>query len=149
MSAVYQNHGIQFQYPENWQVIEEDKEWPREVYVESPCGGFWSLHVYSPPDDPHQLVGDVLEVMRAEYKSVEAESAHEKIGGSDANGYDLFFFYLDLVVRCRVRGFTLNDKTLVLLTQAEDRDFERLLPVFDAMTTSLVRHLGEPNSAAP
>lgn len=140
MVAVYEKHGIQFMYPENWSLSEEDTSWPREVSVESPGGGFWALHLYSPPEDAQRLTDDVLDAMRAEYDPVESEEVEEQVAGVTAVGHDLTFFYLDLLITCRVRGFTLGDKTFVLITQAEDRDYQQLAPVFQAMTVNLVEN---------
>jgi hypothetical protein len=94
MPAVYANHGIQFQYPENWTLSEEAEDQPREIFVESPCGAFWSLHVYQEPADPHQLALDVVDAMRKEYANVEVDPITTTIGNDEVDAYELFFFYL-------------------------------------------------------
>lgn len=142
MVAHYEKYGVHFLYPENWTVSEEDSRWPREVTVESPSGGFWALHIYSPPQDPLALADDVVGALKTEYDPVEAQEAAEQLGNITAEGYDLSFFYLDLLITCHTRSFTHGDKTFVLITQAEDRDYEQLEPVFRAITVSLVQHLG-------
>jgi hypothetical protein len=140
MTAVYDKHGVQFQYPENWTLWEEDRE-PYEISVESPSGSFWALHVYLAPDDPHRLAVDVLRAMRLEYDNVEADAVQEDLCGLPAEGFDMSFFYLDLVIFCRARSFACGNKTFVLITQGEDRDHEKLAPVFDAITESLIENL--------
>jgi hypothetical protein len=138
MPAVYDSSGVRFQYPENWTLLEEAKQSPREITLESPSGAFWALHVYFPPTDPHELAGDALRVMRQEYENVEVEPVHEDIGPVHAYGFDMSFFYLDLLVNCRARAFDFGDATFLLITQAEDRDYDQLEPVFRAITASLL-----------
>src|SRR5690606_38295341 len=58
MSAVYENFGVSFMYPENWQLADESGDaeaGPKTVSVNSPGGGFWALHVYEPAVDPQDL----------------------------------------------------------------------------------------------
>ncbi len=141
MVAMYDKHGLQFMYPENWSLATEDDGWPRSISVESPSGAFWSLHVYFPPADPRRLTEDVVKVLRTEYDPLEAQEASEQVGNVTAEGYDVTFFFLDLLITCHTRGFTLGDKTMVIMTQAEDRDFEQLEPVFRAITVSLIQNL--------
>ncbi|GIW90816.1 MAG: hypothetical protein KatS3mg109_1278 [Pirellulaceae bacterium] len=142
MPAVYERHGVRFQYPENWNLIEESTRWPREITLESPSGALWALHVYFPPDSPSRLLQDALKAMQKEYEGIEYSSVTEQLHETaTADGYDLYFFYLDFVVECRLRSFTYRDKTFLLITQAEEREYQQLEPVFRAMTTSLVRHL--------
>ena len=139
MTAVYNNSGVHFQYPENWTILEESQEWPHEITLESPSGAFWALHVYFPPTDPSELASDALDAMRMEYENVEVEPVREMIGTVPTEGFDMSFFYLDLLINCRTRSFTLGDKTFLLITQAEDRDYDELEPVFRAITISLLR----------
>ncbi len=144
MPALYDRHGVRFQYPENWSLCEESTRWPREITLESPTGALWALHVYFPPDSPARLLDDALAAMQREYQGVESTSVTEQLHAStSAAGYDLCFFYLDLIVECHLRAFTYRDKTFLILMQAEEREFQQLHPVFQAMTTSLIRHLVE------
>jgi hypothetical protein len=144
MPATYQKYGVSFQYPENWKVVEEGARWPREVTVESPSGAIWALHIYFPPEKPARLLKDALAAMQREYNDVESTFVSETLHPSTvAEGYDLLFFYLDLIVECRLRSFTFHDKTFLLITQAEEREYQQLEPVFRAITTSLVRDLAQ------
>ena len=62
----------------------------------------------------------------------------EEIEGTHSVGYDLLFYCLDFIVSAKVRSFSLDGRTYVLLSQAEDSEFERISPVFSAITTSLL-----------
>ena len=46
---------------------------------------------------------------------------------------------MGFVVRARIHVFDYGKRTYLLLCQAEDSEFEAMTPVFQAMTTSLLR----------
>lgn len=139
MTARYEKLGVQFRYPANWQITDEDAvSWPRTVSLQSPGGGFWSLMVYRSDDtDPSELTEEVLSTMRKEYDGLEASEILEQFEDVNATGYDMHFHCLDFVVNARVLGVRVGQQILLMIWQAEDRDFEQLEPVFRAITTSL------------
>ncbi len=140
MTAVYDNLGIHFLYPENWVATDEvDAAWPRSVSVQGPSGAFWSVTIHLPPADPEELAGEVLGAMREEYEALEAHPASETIGDVPCSGYDLYFDCVDVIVAAQVRAFRLGVRSFVMFCQAEDHEFDRLRLVFRAMTESLLR----------
>ena len=47
MTAVYENKGLRFQYPENWVLTDiEDQDLPYQFALETPGGAQWSVNVY-------------------------------------------------------------------------------------------------------
>ena len=138
MPKKYENFGVRLLYPDNWQVEEHLNESPQGVTIQSPTGGFWTLHAYSASADQEELTSEVLQTMRAEYQSLEVEPINEQIGSHAAAGYDMRFYCLDMLVTSQVRTLTAESATYLLLYQAEDRDFEKLAQVFAAITTSLL-----------
>lgn len=140
MSATYENFGVSFLYPENWQLADEsaDEAGPQTVSVYSPTGAFWSLHVYQAAD-PQELADQVKLTMEGEYEGLESHEAEEEIGEATLIGYDMDFYCLDFVISAQVRSLRVGSRTYVLFCQAETRDFERLLPVFQAMAYSLLK----------
>lgn len=139
MTAHYENLGVSFLYPENWQIVDEEPDdWPRGVSVQSPEGGYWELKIYPSLTDRDQLVNEVLTAMRQEYEGLESDAVSEDIVDVPAVGYNLSFFCLDLLVISRVRSLDVGTRTYLLTCQAENREFEREGPVFDAITRSLL-----------
>lgn len=140
MAAVYDRLGVRFVYPENWKLSEDEAiDWPRSVSVESPLGAFWTVMIHPEETDLDEAVLETLEALKAEYEQVEIEEAEEEFADRPATGYDLQFFYLDLLITARVRGLQVGSQVIVVISQGEDRDFETLKEVFRAMTESLVR----------
>ncbi len=76
--------------------------------------------------------------MQAEYPDSDFEPVTELVGGHPTTGCDLRFFYLDFVNVAVIRGFRTPLATCLVLCQAEDREYESLRPVFQAITTSLL-----------
>ena len=77
--------------------------------------------------------------MQQDYSEVEVVNVEEEIEGTRSVGYDMQFYCLDFVVSSNVRSFSLSDRACVLLFQAEDSEFEKIAPVFQAITTSLIQ----------
>jgi len=143
MSKLYDNIGLRFRYPENWTIGEESaSEFPLSVSLETPNGGFWTAQVFD-SGDPHEMTMEILKTMREVYKQVEADSTLEQIEPHELSGFDLHFYCLDLLVSASIRALTLPGiakRSLVVMYQAEDREFDRLQPVFFAMLTDLLRN---------
>lgn len=145
MSAEFDNLGVRFLYPENWRLeVEEAEQWPRRITLETPEGGFWSLAIYHPPEDPARLAETTLDAMRQEYPELESSAAEDLVAGVAILGYDMSFFCLDLMVESRVRAFQLGDKAYVMMGQAENRTFDFQGPVFAAITQNLLDNLTNP-----
>jgi hypothetical protein len=143
MPGLYEKFGIKFLYPENWQVAEESGEdWPKTVTVQSPEGAFLSIYVYEGGVNLRDLVREAVDAMRLEYEDLEAE---EILQPDDADyGYNLDFYYLDLVVTTHIRGALLPGLAVVWQSQAETREFDQCALVFKAITTSLRGKLPNP-----
>ena len=139
MIAHYEKSGIRFAYPENWSIVDEQlDEWPQVVSVQSPKGGYWDLKVFPAGIDPNRISDEALDAMRQEYADLESEPITEEIFGVTAVGYNLDFFCMDLLVTSRIRSFDVGTRTLLLICQAESREFDRQRLVYDAITKSLL-----------
>lgn len=138
MTATYDRSGLNFMYPENWKLAEDAMDQiPRTIMLQSPTGAFWSVDIYPFSVEADQLLKDTIAAMREEYPELECEDVEESICETDAVGKDLHFYCLDFVVASHVRALRFGHATYLLTYQAEDRDFEKLGPVFRAITTSL------------
>jgi hypothetical protein len=133
---------MSFQYPDNWTLDDSDALLGRRsVTVYSPGGAFWSVTIQTGSADPVKLNDAVVETLKKEYDSLEAEEVEETIAGQEFTGYDLAFYCLDLTNTAMVRSAKIAHTTYTIFCQAEDREFERLRNVFLAITTSFVSGL--------
>ncbi len=145
MPATFDSLGISFQYPENWTLDDSDALLGRKsVTVYSPGGAFWSVAIHSGSTDPDELAKAVVEGMKQTYEGLEAEPAEEIVAGRRLAGYDLAFYCLDLTNTARVRSLHVGHTSYAVYCQGEDREFERIEKVFQAMTISLLASLTDP-----
>lgn len=144
MPATFDNLGIIFQYPDNWQLDEEEvRAGQSAVTVFSPGGAFWSVAVHPASADPARMAQAALDAMRKEYEGMEAEPVNETIAGHDLIGFDLNFFCLDLTNSASIRSLRVDGATYTIFFQSEDREYREIGLVFDAMTLSLLRSIGK------
>ncbi len=139
MFSTYNQSGVSFAYPENWTLDEDsDDEARLSVTVTSPNTAFWTLLVYNETLDLSHVVEQAVDALKAEYPVLETTEAIDEVAGEPLSGLDANFFYLDLTSTCRVRARHVGGSTYLMMSQAEDREFERVDPVFGAITQSLL-----------
>jgi hypothetical protein len=142
MPAVFNHLGITFQYPENWTLDDDDAVLGKKsVTVYSPGGAFWTVAIHPGTADPEKLAAAVVEVIRKEYQGIDVEDVAEHLEGHDLIGFDLAFYCLDLTNTAHVRGVRVGNSTYTIYSQAEDREYESIKMVFQAMTITLLRGL--------
>lgn len=142
MTAVYEQSDVRFMYPENWELDNrEDSSRPWSVSVHSPGGAFWSITVYDEQTDLEWLRKETLQAVHGEFEEsyFESDEVIEEIAGQPSEGYNMHFYYLDFLVAAKLRSFRLRQHSCVILYQAEDREFDQLERVFQAITHSLFR----------
>lgn len=152
MTAQFQRNGVSFLYPENWRIEEHP---PSDgllaaVTLEAPSGAIWTLNVEPRLRDCDELADEILDTMRGEYDELEAEAYRGEIltpaGAIETRGYELHFYYVEMVAKAIIQCFHHNGRTYMVMTQAEARDHDELDPIFSALAVSLVS--GMSNMAA-
>ena len=135
----FSRHGIAFDYPDGWEVEIENTAADRcAVTVYAPEGGFWSVSDQGPDCRDAEVAAAVAAQMRAEYPNLDDEPATTLAAGVTLPGHDINFYCLDLTNTAQIRTLRLPATTYLLFCQAEDREWERVAPVFAAMTASFV-----------
>jgi len=141
MPAVFSRSDLRFEYPENWSIDEtEDESGGEQVMVLSPETAFWHLSKHSSDIELEPLFDEALAALRSEYRDIEVEPARERLEDHDLEGFDVNFICLDLTNTCRLRACRTPSATFLLICQAEDREFDRVVPVFQAMLASMLRN---------
>ncbi len=140
----FDRFGLAFDYPDNWTVETDDSEERyAAVTVYSPGGAFWSVSGHAAGGDPTTLASAVVDQMRDEYRELDCEPGEETIAGQTIAGFDLNFYCLDLTNTAQIRTLANADAIYLFLWQADDREWDRVAPVFAAMTTSFVAALAD------
>lgn len=137
MVKAYSSAGINFKYPDNWNLEREETDSGWAVTVQSPGTAFWMLTLRADRPDVDALAECSLEAMRAEYPDLEVEECVESVAGQPAVGHDMRFFSLDLTNTCRTRSFYSSAGTVMIFWQLTDLEWERNEPVLRAISASL------------
>lgn len=146
MPALFNKMGIRFTYPDNWTVDETSAlEGAASVTVYSPTESFWTVSLHPDDVEPEELVRSGVAALRETYPDLDVEELRESVQGRVVVGADVNFICLDLTNTAQIRVFESANCVVVVYCQADDRDFDALGPVFQAMTFSLLA--GMPPSA--
>ncbi len=139
MPGNFEGFGIALLYPDSW-TLESDND-ARTVSIESPEGAFFTVTRFENSVDAVTALERAESAMQQEYDEVENEALEKIFAGLQLKGSLLRFVYLDLIIASQLLAVAHGGNTFLVQIQAEDRDHERLEPVFDAMLTSLCQNL--------
>ena len=134
MPSTFNDFGVHFLYPDNWQIQARDADDECDsVTLEMPNGGFFSVTKYRDCPAIEQVLEGIANAMKSEYPEVEIEETED----DDADIMEMRFYYLDLLIVARVTAMVLEKQTVVVQVQAESRAFDAGEPVFNAMLKSI------------
>jgi hypothetical protein len=125
MSELFDDHGIRFEYPEDWDVKVTDDGAVMTISLQAPSGLAFAL--VRTDDDcppPAELAEEALAALRAEYENLDAAPARETIGGHRAVGHDIEFISLDMTNACTIRCFRTPRRTVLVYGQWSDLEDE-------------------------
>ena len=145
MPGNFEGFGIAFLYPDSW-TLESDND-AKSVSLESPDGAFFTVTRFENSVDADTAIERGVSAMQQEYDEVENEALTKSFAGLRLEGSLLRFVYLDLIIASQLLAIEHGGVTYLVQIQAEDRDHERLEPVFDAMLTSLCQHLASSDTS--
>jgi hypothetical protein len=137
-SITYDDHGIRFDYPEEWEleVIAEDSL--RTVSLRSPKGlAFALVTVDESCPAPAEVADQALEAMRDEYPGLDATPALDTIDGNPAVGHDVEFISLDFTNACAIRCFRTPRRTVLVFGQWSDLEADEDEPLIEGVRRTL------------
>ncbi len=127
----YDDNGIRFEYPHDWEVDIGEDGTRRSVTVQSSSGpAFAMVTVDASCPSPGEMADEALAALREEYPVLESSPGNESIAGHNAVGHDVEFFSLDMSNNCVIRCFQTPRRTVFILAQwsdAEQNEPERTL----------------------
>jgi hypothetical protein len=137
MVAEFNEAGIRFRYPANWQLDRQENEDGWTVTVQSPDTAFLMLCLREDMPSPDQLVAAALLALKGEYSDLEADDCVESLAGQPALGHNIRFFSLDLTNTCWTRSFDSAQGTVFVMCQINDLELDRNEAVLKAICASL------------
>jgi len=142
MPATYNGLDLECIYPENWTFSEDaSPEGPIGFTIDSPEAAFFSLIRYPWNSPPREVLDAALPALKEEYEQLESAEIDPGLAIDDSRGLELQFYCLDLLITSKLLAFTVRPYTYLVQMQAEDRAFEKIEPVFQAILISILRSL--------
>jgi len=137
MPARFDENGIRFQYPENWEMDRQETDGGWTVSVQSPGTAFFMVSFDGDMPEPQAMADTAQEALRSEYPALESEEASERLAGRAAVGHNVRFFSLDLTNTVWLRSFSCDEGTVLVMWETNDLELDRIGPVLEAMCVSL------------
>lgn len=135
---LYDDHGVRFRYPTDWELEVTDDGPVATVAFQSPSGlAFAMVTLDATRPEPDAIADEALEAMREEYPTIEATPARDTIGGHPAVGHDAEFFTLDMTNSCSIRAFRSPRRTALVFGQWSDLEGEGPEALLRAVWSSL------------
>ncbi|MDR0870846.1 MAG: hypothetical protein LBN39_08650 [Planctomycetaceae bacterium] len=145
----YDRNNLYFVYPSNWSIDESEMETPEgTVQLSNGGGAFWLLKKYPFGTNPDDVARSVIKIMQQEYDDIEIDRFDKIVFDKNITGFEMTFFYLDLMNSAQVLCFEQDGimyavfwqtgNQLIILPE-EDAPTDRVL---EAITLSLLK--GEP-----
>lgn len=145
MPASFDSIDLKFLYPENWVELPRDDDAADGVTLELPGGGFFSIEKVHDRRPAEVILDELVESVGqayqdAEHEPVPLDPAIVPPHQFDASAAEIRFYFLDLLIVSRLILITRRDARYVIQAQAESRDFDANLPVFDAVLKQVCDH---------
>ncbi len=137
MAAHFNEDGIQFLYPENWEIQREETETGWTIAVQSPETALLVVSLDAEMPEMEEMALAALDALKEEYKDLEADECSDTVAGQPALGYNVRFFSLDLTNTGWIRSLYSGGGTLLLMWQINDLESPRNEPVLRAICHSL------------
>ena len=123
MIAIFDELGIRFEYPGDWELDVAEEDGRASVTVQAPSGlAFAMVTIDGDRPAPAEMADEALAAMRDEYPALEAAPALETIDGHKAIGHDVEFISLDVPNSCAIRSFRTPRRTVLVFAQWSDLD---------------------------
>lgn len=138
MAGSFDDHGIRFEYPPDWELDVTDDGPRATVSVQSPDGlAFALVTVDEDRPAPAEMADEAISAMREEYPELESVAAIEEIDGHRAVGHDLEFFSLDMLNACAIRCYRSPRRTIMVFSQWAEIEGEEAEEILRAVRRSL------------
>lgn len=141
--AVFDEHGVRFEYPDDWELSHEHHDDDLSVTVESAGTAFWMLSVLQGRPAAEDVISAAVESFKAEYESMDVYESTESICMLPTVATDVDFYELEMVNRASLRACETDDTTLFVLCQMSDTEREEVGPRLKAISDSLTWDSGD------
>lgn len=133
----YRNHGIAFEYPDDWQLDEDHGDENTTITVADEGTSFWSLTLMWNRPPIQDVLEEIEQTFRGEYDEIDIEERLVPVARREAQARDISFVCMELVNSALIRVFRTGRFTVLVLAQATDHEFDAVKAVFADITDTL------------
>ncbi len=139
MSGIFDDEGIRFAYPPDWEVQVEPDGSRTTITLNAPDGvAFALVSIDDDCPEPDAIADEALEAMRQEYPGLDAVATEDTIDGHLAVGHDLEFMTLDATNACSIRCFRTPRRTVLIFGQWSDLEGDEPAEQVETLRRSLI-----------
>ncbi|MGL4595794.1 MAG: hypothetical protein ACRCUY_13815 [Thermoguttaceae bacterium] len=113
--SVCEENGIYVAFPENWSI--EMDPMSSCVHISNGDGAFWFLQKHEIGADPENLAQGAVDTLKAEYQDMEIERFEKVMFDKFVTGYEMTFYYLDLMNFATIQCYESNGAMYVIFWQ--------------------------------
>lgn len=139
----FRSEFVEFDYPGFWTIDEQDGEGQKTISLQTSETGFWSITLLFDRLPTEDVLAAACEAFKSDYESVDIEDIECEIVAEETTAKRLEFFCHDLVSQAELTCFRTGRMTVLLLTQAFDKEWETVAPIFRLITQSVVCPFGD------
>lgn len=135
--ALYQNYGIQFQFPSSWKLDEQISEDDVTITVQSSGTSFWTAVIFMSQPEPEEVLDAAVAAFEQDYEDVEVSTVVCSFCGVPALGRDLDFVCYDLINSATLRAFQTSEQTILVLHQGTDHELKSTRELLASISLSM------------
>lgn len=147
--AVYDEHGVQFEYPDAWELSHEHHDGDITITIESEGTAFWMLSVLQGRPVAEDVIEAALDSFKAEYDTVEVYDSADRICMLPTIAKEIDFYELEMVNRASLRACETDNTTIFVMLQMSDTERAEIGPLMKAISESLMWDDGEDEDQTP
>lgn len=133
----FRKHGIQFLYPDIWELDETVDDDNVVVTVSSDGTCFWSIHILADCPPPPQAVDSCIAAFKEEYEDAEDSVVEARLAEMPAYARDIEFSCYELMNTASLQSVRTTDFTLLVLWQGTDHELTEYRHILEFMTSSV------------
>ena len=137
MQGIYDSNGVQFRFPQHWELHEERFDDQLTITVSISETSFWTLSLFSSALQENELMETALDAFREEYEELDIYPVVETICHRESIARDLEFVCLELINSAFLRAFRTNNFTALILYQGTDQELEMTREPLEKISFSL------------
>lgn len=143
VNSHYDAHGVEFDYPEGWELEVADGDDGVTITVSNGETSFWSLRLMFDRVPVEEVMDTALATFREEYGDLDEYPISEELCNHPAAGVDIEFVCMELINSAALRAFRTDRFTAFVLYQATDVELPNTRRVLEAISVSLEYDFGD------